>query len=102
MIDSTQVVLVALMATLAVSGCGGPSSEPSVDRATGRICFELHLDDLPPGTQYEGVASVDGERLQVRVMTGAELQTIDCLIDADGQIRLDDTTGTESSVTHSE
>jgi hypothetical protein len=71
-----------------LAGCGQPAPEVTVDRATGRQCFELHLDSLPPGTQYEGVAGVDGERLQVRVMTGAEIETIDCVIDADGKVGL--------------
>jgi len=78
----------ALVAVTGLHGCGQGQEEVSVDRATGRECFELHLDSLPPGSQYEGVAGVDGEKLQVRVMTGAELETIDCVIDADGEIGL--------------
>lgn len=71
-----------------LAGCGPQTPEITVDRATGRQCFALHLDALPPGSQYEGVAGVDGEQLQVRVMTGAKIETIDCLIDADGEVGL--------------
>jgi hypothetical protein len=78
----------AWFAVTSLNGCGQGQEEVSVDRATGRECFELHLDSLPPGTQYEGVAGVDGEKLQVRVMTGAEIETIDCMIDADGKVGL--------------
>jgi hypothetical protein len=77
-----------LLGATLMTGCGQPTPEGTVDRATGRQCFELHLDSLPPGSQYEGVASVEGEQLQVRVMTGAKIETIDCVIDDDGEVTL--------------
>ena len=64
-----------LTSLTALTACG-PAPAPPVDQVTGRECFELHLDRLPPGSQYEGVASGDERRFQVRVMDGTKLVTV--------------------------
>jgi hypothetical protein len=82
-----QQILLLFPALTILSACG-PPAEPAIDHITGRECFELHLDRLPPGAQYEGVASGDETRFEVRVMDGVKLVTVQCEIDAAGNVRV--------------
>lgn len=76
-----------MLTTVALGGCGRSSSPPiDVDRATGRACFELYLDDLPPGSQYEDIEDAGDGMLTVRVMTGVDLANISCRLAADGSV----------------
>lgn len=85
--NGTSRTLATLLAFTGLAACG-PTSEPSIDRVTGRECFELHLEHLPPGSQYEGVASADGARFKVRVMDGVDLIDVECETDAGGEVRV--------------
>lgn len=74
----------AVLAT--VGGCERASDAPGVDRAVGRACYEQHLAQLPPGTQYEGVEGLRGDELRIRVMPGTGLATVRCRVAADGSM----------------
>lgn len=89
-IPSGKKLVSCVLAVSGTVGCGnsGTPEEPAVDRATGRKCFELHLDRLPPGSQYEGVEHLAAGLLQIRVMTGVELTIIGCALTADGVVTI--------------
>jgi hypothetical protein len=77
--------IIALLAPLLLS-CDQQHSAPDLDPKAGLECFEDHRTSLPPGTQYEGVDEVAGSHLTIRVMTGAEVTTIECGLNPDGTL----------------
>ena len=78
--------LLALLAPLLLS-CDQQHSVPDLDPKVGLECFENHRTSLPPGTQYEGVDEVAGDRFTIRVMTGAEVTTVECGLNPDGTLQ---------------
>ena len=56
-----------------------------LDPQLGRECFEQQRVSLPPGTQYEGFEA-SGDRITIKVMTGAELTSVDCMLSPDGTL----------------
>ena len=85
---STPIVylipIVALISPLLWS-CDRDKPGTQVDPQVGRECFEQHRLSLPPGTQYEGFEA-SGDRITIKVMTGAELARVDCLLSPDGTL----------------
>jgi hypothetical protein len=83
----TVIALISLsMATLLVA-CDSQGTAPDVDPRTGRDCFERQRASLPPGTQYEGVASLSGDRLTIKIMNGIEVTTVACVLNPDGSVQ---------------
>ncbi len=78
--------ILALLTTLLIS-CDQQHSAQDFDPQVGLECFGSHRASLPPGTQYEGVNEVDGSRFTIRVMTGAEVTTIECGLNPDGTLQ---------------
>lgn len=76
--------IVASMTPLLWS-CSRDHSSPGVDPQLGRECFEQQRVSLPPGTQYEGFEA-SGDRITIKVMTGAELTSVDCMLSPDGTL----------------
>jgi hypothetical protein len=50
-------------------------------------CFESHRESLPPGTQYEGIEKLTGNKLTIRIMNGVEVVTLDCALNPDGTLQ---------------
>jgi hypothetical protein len=80
----TTIVFIVLAAAL--SSCDRRQTGPDVDPVLGRDCFERHRGSLPPGTQYEGIDGVAGNRLTIRIMNGADVTTVDCGLNPDGAL----------------
>ena len=53
----------------------------------GVDCFESHRASLPPGTQYEGIEKIVGNRLMIRIMNGVQVETLDCGLSPDGTLQ---------------
>jgi len=86
MSNKLPLILAALCAgaiVLAYVIISGDDKVIQAEPPQGRACFEQHRNILPPGTQYEG-AQAEGERIRIKVMTGAELRERDCLMDSNG------------------
>ena len=66
--------------------CEQKPVESGVDPALGRECFETRRSTLPPGTQYEGIEKVTGNRLTIRIMDGLDVTTVDCELNPDGEL----------------
>jgi methionine aminopeptidase len=81
----TTILQLALTATL--SACDQQHTVSDVDTRLGHECFERHRDTLPPGTQYEGIKKLVGNRLTIKIMNGVEVVTIDCGLNTDGTIQ---------------
>ena len=69
-----------------LSSCEGGGDTVQVDPQLGRACFEMQRNSLPPGSQYEGIASATGEQLTIKVMDGTGVATRNCPLDANGQL----------------
>ena len=80
-------VVPLLLATAVLLSCGQQQSAPDADPALGRACFDAHVANLPPGSQYEGIADASAERITIRAMTGTKVETFKCTRDADGTVR---------------
>jgi hypothetical protein len=76
-----------LLATTVLLSCSQQQSTPDVDPALGRACFDAHVANLPPGSQYEGIAAASAERITIRAMTGTKVETFDCALAADRTVR---------------
>ena len=61
----TTIVYLAVTALL--SACDQQHSASDVDPKLGLECFENHRASLPPGTQYEGIEKLAGNRLAIRI-----------------------------------
>ncbi|MGB5835051.1 MAG: hypothetical protein WBG92_24120 [Thiohalocapsa sp.] len=82
----TRNVLFAL-SILSLVSCGQQQSAAEIDPALGRTCFEAHRVTLPPGSQYEGIEGGTAERITIRSMTGAGVETFDCTLGAEGEVQ---------------
>jgi hypothetical protein len=74
-----------------LSSCSQQPDAPKVDPLLGRQCFEFHLPQLPPGSQYEGFEA-SADRINVRVMTGVDMKTVTCVLGPDRTLDLEKTT----------
>jgi hypothetical protein len=81
----TAIVYLALTALLV--SCDQQNSTSDIDPKLGLECFESHRASLPPGTQYEGIEELAGNRLAIKIMNGVEVETIDCGLNPDGSLR---------------
>ena len=79
------IVQLALIAIL--FACDQQHSASDIDPRLGLECFELHRGTLPPGTQYEGIKKLAGNRLTIKIMNGVEVVTIDCGLNPDGTVQ---------------
>ena len=68
-------------------GCSPDQPPPDVDPALGRACFAAKQAELPPGSQYEGIAAAADGKLSIKVMNGVGVVSVDCVIGPDGQVR---------------
>lgn len=66
--------------------CEQQASAPDLDPALGRACFAGMQGDLPPGSQYEGIAGLENGRLSIRIMDGVKVTTVDCAMTQDGNL----------------
>ena len=80
-----NVAVYAVLAALLAS-CDQRQPAADIDPELGRECFESHRASLPPGTQYEGIEKLDGDRLSIRIMNGVEVVTLDCTLNPDGKM----------------
>ncbi len=78
--------LLFALSTLSLVACGQQPSATQIDPALGRTCFEAHRPTLPPGSQYEGIEAGTAERITIRSMTGAGVETFDCTLGAEGEV----------------
>jgi hypothetical protein len=87
--DKRLPLVLAALSVAAVGGLilfqRGKSPEIQLDPRVGRECFERHQPALPPGAQYEGF-SATANRVRVKVMTGIDIQTLECRLDAQGSL----------------
>jgi len=74
------------IATL-LSACDQRQPTPDIDPMMGLECFETHRASLPPGTQYEGIDQVAGDRITIRIMNGVDVTRVDCGLNPDGTLR---------------
>jgi hypothetical protein len=75
-----------VVSTTALLSCGPQSPPPIVDPTLGRACFEAHQPNLPPGSQYEGIAEASETHISIRAMTGTGVQTFECSLTPDATI----------------
>ena len=78
----TAIVYTTLAALLLSCEKTDPISD--IDPRLGIECFESHRASLPPGTQYEGIEKLAGNRLTIRIMNGVEVVKIECPLPLDG------------------
>jgi len=80
----TTIVYLAVTALL--FACDQQHSASDVDPKLGLECFESHRASLPPGTQYEGIEELAGNRLAIRIMNGVDVVTLECVLTPDGTL----------------
>ena len=80
-------LLPLFLATTVLVSCGEQQSSQDVDPALGRACFDAHVANLPPGSQYEGIAAASADRITIRSMTGTRVETFNCELAADRTVR---------------
>ena len=78
----TVMACLTLAVLLAACDQGPPVAD--IDPELGRECFESRRASLPPGTQYEGIEKLDGDRISIRIMNVVEVVTLDCTLNRDG------------------
>jgi len=81
---SASILILAFTMPL-LSSCDRQEPTLDVDPQVGRECFERHRLSLPPGTQYEGFEAA-ADRIMIKVMTGAELTSVNCALNPDGTL----------------
>jgi hypothetical protein len=79
------IVQLALMTLL--SSCNQQHSTSGIDPKLGFECFEIHRASLSPGTQYEGIETLAGDVLTIRIMNGVDVVTLDCGLNPDGTLQ---------------
>jgi hypothetical protein len=67
--------------------CDQPGSRSELNPEAGSACFESHRFSLPPGTQYEGIGKLSSDKVQIRIMDGIKLSTIECELNPDGSLK---------------
>ena len=76
-----------LILMLTPLGCDRQQSTGEIDPQLGIACFEQQRPSLPPGTQYEGIEQLSGDRLTIRIMNGVEVVTLDCMLNEEGVVQ---------------
>jgi hypothetical protein len=72
------ILYIALAACLL--SCEQQNPVADIDPRMGRDCFESQRASLPPGTQYEGIDKLVGNRITIRIMNGVEVVKLDCTV----------------------
>ncbi|HUT40960.1 MAG TPA: hypothetical protein VM011_06410 [Gammaproteobacteria bacterium] len=80
-----NAIVFTIVATLLVA-CEEQKPAAAIDPMTGVECFEAYRASLPPGTQYEGVDKVTGDRITIKIMNGVDVVTMECRINPDGSV----------------
>jgi hypothetical protein len=80
-------VLSFVLTTLGLLSCGRQQPTVDIDPQLGHDCYASLLVSLPNGTQYEGIERATADRLTIRVMTGAEVTTVECVLNPDGRLQ---------------
>jgi hypothetical protein len=78
--------IVYLAVTALLFACDQQHSASDVDPKLGLECFENHRASLLPGTQYEGIEKLAGNRLAIRIMNGVDVVTLECVLTPDGTL----------------
>jgi len=79
--------IVQLVSIALLFSCDQQHSVSEIDPRLGLDCFESHRASLPPGTQYEGIEKLAGNKLTVKIMNGVEVMTLDCGLNPDGALQ---------------
>ena len=82
----TASFLMLSLAALVLLSCGQENTALNIDPKLGLDCFESQRANFPVGTQYEGIDAVNNQKITIRVMTGVELNNVDCRLNADGTL----------------
>jgi hypothetical protein len=67
--------------------CDQQQSAQDIDPRLGFECFESLRGSLPPGTQYEGIDKLEGNRLTIKIMNGVEVVAVDCSLNPGGTVQ---------------
>ena len=78
------VLMAYVTLAILLASCDQGPPVADIDPELGRECFENRRASLPPGTQYEGIEKLDGDRITIRIMNGVEVVTLDCTLNPDG------------------
>ena len=81
------LAIVQLALTALLVSCDQQNAASDIDPMLGLGCFESHRASLPPGTQYEGIDKLAGNRLTIRIMNGVEVVMLDCGLNPDGTLQ---------------
>ncbi len=82
LITIAQLAMAALLAS-----CNQENQASAIDPGLGLGCFDNHRATLAPGTQYEGIEKLTGNRLTIRIMNGVDVVTLDCELNTDGTLQ---------------
>jgi len=80
------MTLAIVSLSVLLGACSEQAPAPNVDPLLGRACFQQQLNALPPGSQYEGIASADAKSIRIKVMNGVDVVSVECALGADGQL----------------
>jgi hypothetical protein len=70
-----------------LSSCDQQHSTSGIDPRLGTGCYDSHRAKLQPGTQYEGIEKLSGNRLTIKIMNGVDVVTLDCGLNPDGTLQ---------------
>lgn len=82
----TASILALSLTALLLLSCSEENTAQNIDPKRGLDCFESQRANFPAGTQYEGIDAANDQTISIRVMTGVELKSIDCRLNADGTL----------------
>lgn len=80
--------IVQLTLATCLSSCDQQHSTSGIDPKLGIGCYDSHRATLPPGTQYEGIEKLSGNRLTIKIMNGVDVVTLDCGLNPDGTLQV--------------
>ena len=79
-----HIAIIQLVLATCLSSCDQQHSSSGIDPKLGLGCYESHRATLPPGTQYEGIERLSGNRLTIKIMNGVDVVKLDCGLNPDG------------------
>lgn len=79
-------IVYLILSTLLLS-CDRQNPAADIDPHMGIECFDSHRASFPAGTQYEGIGKLADDRLTIKIMTGVQVEEIDCELNPDGTLR---------------
>ena len=82
-------LILAVLSVVAIGililSSGWQTVSRQIEPQVGRECFETHRPLLPVGSQYEGFEATE-DAVQVKVMTGTEVRTVECALTPNGTL----------------